>query len=85
MKVLYEVRDSKGCNYTKSSDISSMSWRCDGDKRAPNRVGMIRRLIVKCGDVMTRAQELGAVINHHDRVEGMEIRYWILQLEWDLI
>ena len=32
-KVLYKVRDGKGCNYTKSGDISEVSQICDNNQR----------------------------------------------------
>ena len=57
MKVLYKVRDCKGCNYTKSGDIGKVSWMIEG---VPNRVGVIKVLMVKCGDViMTRCPRIG--------------------------
>ena len=56
MKVLYEVRDSEGCNYTKCSDISDVSCIFEG---VSNRAGMIEVLIVKCGDVMSRCLRTG--------------------------
>ena len=42
----------------------------------PNRVGMIKLLIVGCGDAMTRTQELGTVIECCNRNEGLEIGDW---------
>ena len=33
MKVLYEVRDSEGCNYTKSSDIGDVSRIHDDNQK----------------------------------------------------
>ena len=30
-QILYEVRDSKRCNYNKSGDISNVSWIHDDD------------------------------------------------------
>ena len=49
-----------------------------------NRVGVIKGLIVGCSDARLDAQELGMVIECHERVEGMEIRDQRSELGWDL-
>ena len=59
MKVLYKDRNSEECNYTKSSDISDVSWICNDDQRASNRVGMMKGMIVECGDAMTGCLRTG--------------------------
>ena len=79
-KVLNKVRDSEECNYTKSGDISNVSWIRDDDRRASNNVSVIEGLIVECGD----AKELDTVIEHGNRVEETGIRYWRSELGWDL-
>ena len=46
-----------------------MSWICNDDWRVSNRVGMIKWLIVECGDVMTGCSRTGC----HN---------WALQQSW---
>ena len=45
---------------------------------------MIKMLIVRCSDVMTGCPKLSMAIKCCNRVEGMEIGYWILELRQDL-
>ena len=66
MKVLNEDKNNKGSSYTKSGDIGDVDQVCNNDQQAANRVGVIKCLIVECGDAMTG--EL--------RGWRLDIRYW---------
>ena len=75
------------------ADITGHFWHCWSNSNlhtgttltgAPNRVGVIEVLIVRCSDAWPDAWGLGVAIECCDRVKGMEIRYWRSELEWNL-
>ena len=59
MKVLYKVRDGKEWNYTNLMTSVMLAEYAMMFKGMPDRVGMIKGLIVRCSDVMTRCLRTG--------------------------